>query len=51
MKVTEIIQKSQELSADWLEREMLMDAENCGCDRCLKIIEAIKDKSNPTHTQ
>ena len=41
MITTDIIKKSQELSADWLERGMLIDAENCGCERCQKIVEAI----------
>jgi len=46
MKITEIIQKSQELSADWLEKGILMDAENCNCDKCKKVVEVIKNKSN-----
>lgn len=45
MKVTDIIERSDQLTKSILERMMLEDAQNCGCPRCLKIIEML---SHPT---
>lgn len=49
MKVTDIIEKTDELTGNILRRMMLDDCKNCDCNRCRKIVEAF-EKRTPNET-
>lgn len=44
MRITDIIEESQKLSTDILERMIIEDAKDCGCDKCKRIYETSKTK-------
>jgi len=35
---------TDKITADWLKRGMIEDAKNCNCEKCKKILEAMKVK-------
>lgn len=40
--IKEAVEADREEIADWLKKGMIMDCENCGCERCLKILESVR---------